>query len=425
MAKHTSDFLNVLDERGFIHQCSDFAGLDALAAKKDVIAYVGYDCTAPSLHVGHLISIMMLHWLQQTGNKPIALMGGGTTRVGDPSGKDETRRILAVETIEANKDAIKGVFAQFLTFGSGRGDALMLDNAEWLAPLNYIEFLRDVGRHFSVNRMLTMDSAKLRLERDQELSFIEFNYMLLQAYDFAEQARRYGCNLQMGGSDQWGNIVTGIDLGRRMGTHQLYALTCPLLTTASGAKMGKTAAGAVWLNEDQLSVYDYWQFWRNTEDGDVGRFLKLFTTLPLAEIARLEALQGAEINEAKKVLATEATALLHGREKADAVAETARKTFEQGTTAKDLPTVDMPWSTAEDGSVRRWNRRSAEAILRKSKLASSLGDARRKIAEGAVKINDKPISESGEMFGREQVDQETGAFKVQYGKKKIVLVKPT
>ena len=252
MAKHSSDFLNVLDERGFIHQCSDFAGLDALAAKGEVVAYVGYDCTAPSLHVGHLISIMMLHWLQQTGGKPIALMGGGTTRVGDPSGKDETRRILPIETIEANKDAIKGVFARFLKFGKGSTDAIMLDNAEWLAPLNYIEFLRDVGRHFSVNRMLTMDSAKLRLERDQELSFIEFNYMLLQAYDFVELAKRYGCNLQMGGSDQWGNIVTGIDLGRRMGTHQLYALTCPLLTTASGAKMGKTAAGAVWLNEEQL-----------------------------------------------------------------------------------------------------------------------------------------------------------------------------
>ena len=290
-------------------------------AKGEVVAYVGYDCTAPSLHVGHLISIMMLHWLQQTGGKPIALMGGGTTRVGDPSGKDETRRILPIETIEANKDAIKGVFARFLKFGKGRTDAIMLDNAEWLAPLNYIDFLRDVGRHFSVNRMLTMDSAKLRLERDQELSFIEFNYMLLQAYDFVEQAKRYGCNLQMGGSDQWGNIVTGIDLGRRMGTHQLYALTCPLLTTSSGAKMGKTAAGAVWLNEDQLSVYDYWQFWRNTEDGDVARFLKLFTTLPMGEIARLAALQGAEINEAKKVLATEATALLHGREKAEAAAE--------------------------------------------------------------------------------------------------------
>jgi tyrosyl-tRNA synthetase len=273
MSTHKSDFLNILTERGYIHQCSDFAGLDGLAARGEVVAYVGYDCTAPSLHIGHLLSIMMLHWLQHTGaGKPIALMGGGTTRVGDPSGRDETRRILPIETIEANKNAIKGVFSKMLQFGSAKTEAIMTDNAEWLAKLNYIEFLRDVGRHFSVNRMLTMDSAKMRLEREQELSFIEFNYMLLQAYDFVELARRYGCNLQMGGSDQWGNIVTGIDLGRRMGTHQLYALTCPLLTTASGAKMGKTAAGAVWLNEDQLGAYDYWQFWRNTEDADVGRF---------------------------------------------------------------------------------------------------------------------------------------------------------
>src|SRR5262245_54182734 len=341
MRKHQSDFLQSLQERGYIHQCSDVDGLDRLAAAGEVIAYVGYDCTAPSLHIGHLISIMMLHWLQQTGGKPIALMGGGTTRVGDPSGKDETRRILTIETIEANKEAIKGVFARFLNFGSRKGDAIMLDNAEWLAPLNYIEFLRDVGKHFSVNRMLTMDSAKLRLDRDQELSFIEFNYMLLQAYDFVEQARRYGCNLQMGGSDQWGNIVTGIDLGRRMGTHQLYALTCPLLTTAAGAKMGKTAAGAVWLNADMLSVYDYWQFRSNTEDGDVARFLKLFTWLQLSEIAKLAALKGAEINDAKKVLATEATALLHGRERAQAAEQTAKETFEMGATSEGLPTVEV------------------------------------------------------------------------------------
>ncbi len=282
MTNLRSDFLKILTERGFIHQCSDAGALDQLAAQGKVVAYVGYDCTAPSLHIGHLLSIMMLHWLQATGaGKPIALMGGGTTRVGDPSGRDETRKILSLEDIEANKDAIKGVFAKFLSFGGGAKDALMVDNAEWLAPLNYIDFLREVGRHMSVNRMLSMDSVKLRLDRDQELSFIEFNYMLLQAYDFVELARRYGTNLQMGGSDQWGNIVTGIDLGRRMGTHQLYALTCPLLTTASGAKMGKTASGAVWLNEAQLPAYDYWQYWRNTEDADVERFLKLFTTLPL------------------------------------------------------------------------------------------------------------------------------------------------
>ena len=303
MTNLKSDFLKILAERGFIHQCSDTAGLDNLAAKGELIAYVGYDCTAPSLHVGSLISIMMLHWLQQTGGKPIVLMGGGTTQVGDPSGKDETRKILTLEDIEGNKTGMQQAFAKFLAFGSGKTDAVMVDNAEWLSRLNYIAFLRDVGRHFSVNRMLTMDSAKMRLEREQELSFIEFNYMLLQAYDFVELARRYECKLQMGGSDQWGNIVTGIDLGRRMGTPQLYALTCPLLTTASGAKMGKTAAGAIWLNEAQLSAYEYWQFWRNTEDADVERFLKLYTTLPLGEIAKLAALKGADINEAKKTLA--------------------------------------------------------------------------------------------------------------------------
>ena len=414
MAQHKSDFLKVLDERGFVHQCSDFAGLDALAARKEIIAYVGYDCTAPSLHIGHLLSIMMLHWLQQTGNKPIALMGGGTTRVGDPSGKDETRRILPIETIEANKNAIKGVFSQFLAFGSNKGDAIMLDNAEWLAPLNYIEFLRDVGRHFSVNRMLTMDSAKLRLERDQELSFIEFNYMLLQAYDFAEQAKRYGCNLQMGGSDQWGNIVTGIDLGRRMGTHQLYALTCPLLTTASGAKMGKTAAGAVWLNEDQLSVYDYWQFWRNTEDGDVGRFLKLFTTLPLAEIARLAALQGAEINEAKKVLATEATALLHGRDKADAAARTAQDIFEKGTTSEGLPTVEIAASELSAGL-------GVLAAFVKAGLVKSNGEARRQVQGGGLRINDAVLSDENAKLA--PTDISDGVIKLSLGRKKHVLLK--
>ena len=414
MAKHSSDFLNVLDERGFIHQCSDFAGLDALAAKGEVVAYVGYDCTAPSLHVGHLISIMMLHWLQHTGGKPIALMGGGTTRVGDPSGKDETRRILPIETIEANKDAIKGVFVRFLKFGKGRTDAIMLDNAEWLAPLNYIDFLRDVGRHFSVNRMLTMDSAKLRLDRDQELSFIEFNYMLLQAYDFVEQAKRYGCNLQMGGSDQWGNIVTGIDLGRRMGTHQLYALTCPLLTTSSGAKMGKTAAGAVWLNEDQLSVYDYWQFWRNTEDGDVQRFLKLFTTLPMGEIARLAALQGAEINEAKKVLATEATGLLHGREKAEVAARTAQQTFEKGATSEGLPTVEIAASELGGGL-------GVLAAFVKAGLVKSNGEARRQIQGGGLRVNDAAVAD--ETAKLTHADVADGVIKLSLGKKRHVLLK--
>jgi len=415
MRNFRSDFLNTLAERGYIHQCSDFDGLDQLAVKGEVVAYVGYDCTAPSLHIGHLISIMMLYWLQRSGGKPIALMGGGTTRVGDPSGKDETRRILPLETIEANKDAIKGVFQRFLSFGGGEAEALMLDNAEWLAPLNYIAFLRDVGRHFSVNRMLTMDSAKLRLERDQELSFIEFNYMLLQAYDFVEQARRYGCNLQMGGSDQWGNIVTGIDLGRRMGTHQLYALTCPLLTTASGAKMGKTAAGAVWLNADMLPVYDYWQFWRNTEDGDVGRFLKLFTTMPLSEIAKLSALAGAEINEAKKLLATEATALLHGREAAAAAARTAQDTFEKGTTSGGLPTVTIAASELSAGL-------GVLAAFVKAGLVKSNGEARRQINGGGLRVNDAAVADEHAKLTNADVAE--GVIKLSLGRKRHVLLKP-
>jgi len=417
MSTHKSDFLNILAERGYIHQCSDFAGLDALAAKGEVVSYVGYDCTAPSLHVGHLLSIMMLHWLQVSGaGKPITLMGGGTTRVGDPSGRDETRRILTVETINANKDAIKGIFSRALTFGDGPKDALMVDNAEWLAPLNYIDFLRDVGRHFSVNRMLSMDSARLRLEREQELSFIEFNYMLLQSYDFVELARRYRCNLQMGGSDQWGNIVMGVDLGRRMGTHQLYALTCPLLTTASGAKMGKTAAGAVWLNEDHLAPYDYWQFWRNTEDADVERFLKLFTVLPMAEIARLSALRDAEINEAKKALATEATALVHGREKAEAAAETARKTFEEGQLSTDLPTVTISRSDLESGiGILTANTAAG--------LVTSNSEARRQIKGGGLKVNDVVVTDDKLTLSPKDLSPD-GVIKLSLGKKKHVLLKP-
>jgi tyrosyl-tRNA synthetase len=378
---------------------------------------VGYDCTAPSLHVGHLISIMMLHWLQQTGNKPIALMGGGTTRVGDPSGRDETRKILSYEEIDSNKESIKGTFSKLLKFGSGKSDAVMADNAEWLTTLNYIEMLRDVGRHFSINRMLTMDSVKLRLERDQELSFIEFNYMILQSYDFVELARRYGCNLQMGGSDQWGNIVNGIDLGRRMGTHQLYALTCPLLTTASGAKMGKTAAGAVWLNADRLSVYDYWQFWRNTEDGDVGRFLKLFTTLPLSEIGRLAALKGAEINEAKKVLATEATALLHGRGTAEQAAETAQKTFEEGAVAENLPTIEVPRAELEKGLG------VLTAFAERTGLVASNGEARRQIKGGGLKVNDATVADEKMTLGMKDLTPE-GVIKLSLGRKKHVLLKP-
>ena len=356
-----SDFLQTLQSRGFIHQCSDFDGLDALAARGGVVGYIGFDCTARSLHIGNLIQIMMLHWLQQSGNKPIALMGGGTTRVGDPSGKDETRQLLSLDQIEANKQSIRGVFSRLLRFGEGPTEALQPDNADWLTQLNYIEMLRDVGRHFSVNRMLGMESVKSRLDREQEFSFIEFNYMILQAYDFVELAKRFGCNLQLGGSDQWGNIVTGIDLGRRMGTHQLYALTTPLLTTASGAKMGKTASGAVWLNADLFSPYAYWQYWRNVEDADVGRFLKIFTTLPLPDVARLEALGGAEVNEAKKALATEATALLHGREAADAAAETARRTFEDGENGGK-----PAYGRRVRGRVRRRHRRTRRVRARRA-----------------------------------------------------------
>ena len=417
MTAYKSDFLNVLASRGYVHQVSDADGLDSLAAAGKVVAYVGYDCTAPSLHVGHLLSIMMLHWLQQTGNKPIALMGGGTTRVGDPSGRDETRKILTYEEIDANKDSIKGTFSKLLRFGTGRTDAVMADNAEWLATLNYIEMLRDVGRYFSINRMLTMDSVRLRLEREQELSFTEFNYMILQSYDFVELARRYGCNLQMGGSDQWGNIVNGIDLGRRMGTHQLHALTCPLLTTASGAKMGKTAAGAVWLNADMLSPYDYWQYWRNSEDGDVMRFLRLFTLLPLPEIDRLAALAGQEINEAKKVLATEATALIHGRPAAEAAEATARQTFEEGTLAASLPTVEIAPAELEKGIG------VLTAFSEKTGFVASNGEARRQIKAGGLKVNDKTVSDEKMVLTSRDLTPE-GVIKLSLGRKRHVLLKP-
>ncbi len=412
MTTAKSDFLRTLHERGFIHQASDEAGIDVLAAKGQLIAYVGYDCTAPSLHVGHLLPTLMLHWMQVTGaGKPITLMGGGTTRVGDPSGKDETRQLRSIEEIDANKSSIKSFFAKVLRFGDGKTDAVMLDNAEWLAPLVYIDFLRDVGRHFSVNRMMSMDSVKLRLDREQELSFIEFNYMLLQSYDYVELARRHGCNLQMGGSDQWGNIVLGGDLGRRMGTHQLYALTCPLLTTSSGAKMGKTAAGAVWLNEAQLSAYDYWQYWRNTEDADVGRFLKLFTTLPLSEIARLAALGGAEINEAKKVLATEATALIHGRNLAAAAAETARRAFEDGAAADGLPVITADLSTGV-GILK---------LTVDAGLVASNGEARKAIANSGLALNNTKVTDP--TYTVTTGDLIDGQAKLSLGKKRHVLVK--
>jgi len=411
MSKFASDFLSILSERGYIHQCSDLEGLDALASRNGIVTYIGFDCTAPSLHIGSLVQIMLLYWAQQTGQKPIALMGGGTTRVGDPSGRDESRRILTLEEIEANKQGIQRVFSKFLRFGDGKKDAVFVDNAEWLTKLNYIDMLREIGRHFSVNRMLAMDSVKLRLEREHELSFIEFNYMILQAYDFVELARRYGTNLQMGGSDQWGNIVTGIDLGRRMGTSQLYALTTPLITTSSGAKMGKTAQGAIWLNEDMLSPYDYWQFWRNTEDGDVGRFLKLFTTLPMTEIARLEALAGSEINEAKKVLASEAAALLHGREAAEAAADTSRRTFETGEIAGGLPTISI--------DLKGGTGLLAAMVL--AGFASSNSEARRHVQGGAIRINDVPVSDDRLTLSRDALNGD-GVIKLSLGKKKHVLL---
>ncbi|RVU16149.1 tyrosine--tRNA ligase [Methylobacterium oryzihabitans] len=412
-----SDFLRILSERGYLHQCSDYEGVDAAAREGRLTAYVGYDCTAASLHIGHLLSIMMLHWLQATGGRPVALMGGGTTRVGDPSGRDESRKILTIEQIEENKQGIKKTFDRFLRFGDGPQDAIMADNAEWLTKLNYIEMLRDVGRHFSINRMLTMDSVRMRLERDQELSFLEFNYMILQSYDFTELNRRYGVTLQMGGSDQWGNIVNGIDLGRRLGTPQLYALTCPLMTTASGAKMGKTAGGAVWLDAGMRSPYEYWQFWRNTEDADVGRFLKLFTLLPLDEVARLEGLGGAEINEAKKVLATEATALMHGREAAEAAAETARRTFEEGALAETLPSVEVARAAFEVGL----------GVLAAfgpdhAALVPSTSAARREIRAGGLKVNDAAVSDEKAVIGLSDLTPE-GVVKLSFGRKRHVLLR--
>jgi tyrosyl-tRNA synthetase len=416
MSTFKSDFLNTLQERGFIHQCSDFEGLDQLAAKGHATAYVGYDCTAPSLHIGNFLTMMMLYWLQQSGNRPITLMGGGTTMVGDPSGKDETRALRTIAEIEANKASIRGVFAKVLKFGDGKSDAMMLDNAEWLTKLNWIEMLRDVGKHFSVNRMLTMDSVRLRLEREQEMSFIEFNYMVCQAYDFVELSRRVGCRLQMGGSDQWGNIVMGVDLGRRMGTPQLFALTTPLLTTASGDKMGKTAKGAVWLNADQFSPYDFWQYWRNTEDADVVKFLKLFTTLPMREINKLAALKGAEINEAKKALADAATTLLHGADAARQAAETARQTFEEGAIAQNLPTVEIPHGELEAGS-------GVLTLFVKAGLVASNGEARRQIKGGGLRVNDTTVTDEKMMLSKADLTPE-GVIKLSLGKKRHVLVRP-
>src|SRR5271163_486671 len=416
MSAYKSDFLNVLASRGFIHQVSEPEALDALARQSTITAYIGFDCTAPSLHVGSLLPIMMLYWMQQTGHRPIALMGGGTTRVGDPSGKDESRRLLTEEAINDNLKGIRAVFGKFLKFEGDGGAAIMANNADWLNSLNYIDFLRDVGRHFSINRMLAFDSVKLRLERQQELSFLEFNYMILQAYDFVELYRRYGCMLQMGGSDQWGNIVNGIDLGRRLHNAQFFALTAPLITTSSGAKMGKTAAGAVWLDAELVSPYAYWQYWRNTEDADVERFLKLFTVLPLGEIARLSALRGQDINEAKKVLATEATALVHGRAAADEAAATARTTFEEGGLGANLPTVELPRGELVPGL-------GVLAAFVKAGLAASNGEVRRAIANNAILVNDVRVTSDKAVIGEADVTPE-GVVKLSLGRKRHVLLKP-
>jgi tyrosyl-tRNA synthetase len=409
MSAYKSDFLNILAERGFIHQVSEPDVLDARANAGSITGYIGFDCTAASLHVGSLLPIMLLYWMQQTGHRPIALMGGGTTRVGDPSGKDESRRILTDAQIEENLVGIRAIFSKFLKFESAGGNAMMANNADWLNKLNYIDFLRDVGRHFSVNRMLSFDSVKMRLDRQQELSFLEFNYMVLQAYDFVELNKRTGCVLQMGGSDQWGNIVNGIDLGRRMSNAQLFALTSPLITTSSGAKMGKTAAGAIWLNADLVSPYDYWQYWRNTEDGDVVRFLKLFTILPLDEIAKLASLKGAEVNEAKKVLATEATALVHGREAADEAAKTAQTTFEQGGMGDNLPTVAV---TVGDGVL---------ATSTKLGFTTSNSQARQLVKDGAVYLGEKKISDPNYRLQSEDFDQ-NGRVMLRMGAKKRAIL---
>ncbi|HLI21823.1 MAG TPA: tyrosine--tRNA ligase [Stellaceae bacterium] len=415
MSSSRSDFLAAAAARGFIHQVTDRDALAALLAKGPVTAYVGYDCTADSLHIGNLVSIMLLRLWQKTGNRPIVLMGGGTTRVGDPSGKDETRKLLSDADIAKNLASIRRVFDRFLTFGTGPTDAIMANNADWLDKLLYIPLLRDIGRHFSVNRMLTQDSVRLRLEREQPLSFLEFNYMVLQAYDFLELARRHDCAVQMGGSDQWGNIVMGVELGRRADNRSLFGVTSPLITTASGAKMGKTAQGAVWLNGERLSAYDYWQFWRNTEDADVGRFLKLFTDLPLDEIARLESLQGSEINDAKIVLANEATALCHGKEAAEAAAETARRVFAEGGIGEDLPVIEVPRTELEQGL-------SALTAFHKAELATSMSEARRLFRGNGARINDQPVTDEKRALTPRDLTAE-GVIKLSAGRKRHALIK--
>ena len=419
MSALKSDFLRTLEARGFIHQLSDAAGLDAKCMAGPIAAYIGFDCTADSLHVGSLVQIMLLRWLQRTGHKPVVLMGAGTTKIGDPSGKDESRQLLTEEQIARNMAGIKSVFAKYLKFGDrhggGKTDAVMANNADWLDTLAYIPFLREYGRHFTVNRMLTFDSVKLRLEREHPLTFLEFNYMILQAYDYLELARRNGCVLQMGGSDQWGNIINGVELARRVEGRELYALTSPLLTTSSGAKMGKSAQGAVWLNAERLSAYDFWQYWRNAEDADVGRFLRLFTELPLDEIARLEKLGGAEINEAKKVLATEVTRLAHGDEAAASAAETARKTFEEHALGGDLPVIDVPRAELQAG-IPLFN------LLHRAGLAASGGEARRLVKGGGARLNDKVADNETRPVTLADLSGD-GVVKLSAGKKRHALVK--
>jgi tyrosyl-tRNA synthetase len=416
MAKPRSDFLAVAAERGFIHQCTDTEVLDARLAAGPMTAYLGYDCTADSLHVGHLLGIMLLRLYQKSGHKPIALIGGGTTRIGDPSFRDEARPLLSDAEIARNIAGIRQAFAKFLKFGDGPSDAIMVNNADWLDELRYIPLLRDIGRHFSVNRMLTQDSVRLRLEREQPLSFLEFNYPILQAYDFVELSRRFGCELQIGGSDQWGNIVAGVELGRRVEGKTLFGLTTPLLTTALGAKMGKSVAGAVWLNADRLSPYEYWQFWRNTEDENVGRYLKLFTELPLAEIARLERRKDVEINEAKKVLATEVTALCHGRKAAEAAAETAREVFEAGGAGGELPRVGVPRGELERGVA-------AFELFVRAGLAGSNGEARRLIKGGGARVNDAVVTGELQPISLADLDAQ-GQIKLSAGRKRHALVAP-
>ena len=411
-----SEFLKTISERGFIHQCTDMDVLDSNANTQMLTAYVGYDATADSLHIGNLVSIMMLYWMQKTGHQPIVLMGGGTTKVGDPSGRDETRRLLSDIQINENITQIKKTFDNFLDFGSLNNKALLVNNSDWLDELKYIQFLRDVGQHFTINRMLSFDSVKLRLGREQPLTFLEFNYMILQAYDFLELAKRYNCSLQMGGSDQWGNIINGVELGRRFSNRSLYGLTSPLITTSSGAKMGKTASGAVWLNSERFSPYDYWQFWRNTEDGDVARFLKLFTTLPMNEIKKLEVLEGAEINEAKKILATQATQLIHGVEAANTAAQTAHETFELDNSAVSLPTIDISIKDLSSGIP-------VFSLLTTSGLTQSNSESRRLIKGGGCRINDSSIKDEMTIIGTEKLDK-NGFIKISAGKKRHILIRP-